>query len=167
MDKLKAIITTADVPVEDVGGARLKFLVSSEMSGDPQMAVLSGSVWPGLIVPLHSHTEAEIFYVQAGELETYQDTLGWTTVRQGDIVVIRGEVKHAWRNNSATTAEVLVFTGGNVCRWLQNLTRPFDAKLPPAPPSAEYLERLFDSVEAYGYWIASPEENVAIGLIGL
>lgn len=163
----KIVIHSSEVPIEDAGGARLRFLAHSEVTGDEHMGVLSGSVWPGLIVPLHSHEDVELFYIQSGVLEHFQEAVGWVTVRQGDLVIVRGSVKHAWRNSTENLAEVLVFTWGRLCKWLEGLTRPFDPSQPPAPPTPEYLQRLVASTINYGYWTATPEENAAIGLTGL
>ena len=93
------------------GGTRLRFLVSSEMSGDSKMTVLFGLVAPGLIVPLHSHTEAEIFYVQASNLEPTRSHLG-RRCEARRYCRIRGAVKHAWRKQKHAASELLVFTRG-------------------------------------------------------
>lgn len=60
---------------------------------------------PRAVIPLHSHTDAEIFYVTEGTLEVFQDdgiSSGWQTVNTGEVVTIAGGVKHALRNPSST-----------------------------------------------------------------
>ena len=34
----------------------------------------------------------------------------------------------------------------------------------PAPPTPEEMRAFFGTVAKYGYWMASPEENAAIGI---
>jgi hypothetical protein len=44
------------------------------------------------------------------------------------------------------------------------LARPFDPNRPPAPPTPEEMQHLFSAAEKYKYWLASREENAAIGI---
>jgi hypothetical protein len=61
-------------------------------------------------------------------------------------------------------AVALVFTGGKVCGFLQEIAQPWDPAQLPQPPSPEYLEHLFRASREYHYWMATPKENAAIGL---
>jgi hypothetical protein len=40
----------------------------------------------------------------------------------------------------------------------------FDPNQRSAPPTPEAMEQLFATAARYGYWMASPEENAAIGI---
>ncbi len=127
---------------------------------------MRGTLPHGVAVPLHSHAEAESFYMLGGTLDVYQDdgkSSGWSQAGLGDLVVIRGSVKHAWRNSSLEPAVAVVFTGGKVCGFLQEIVRPWDPVQPP-PPSPEYLDHLVRASRKYDYWLATLEENAAIGL---
>jgi hypothetical protein len=48
--------------------------------------------------------------------------------------------------------------------FFRELARPFDPNRHPAPPTPEEMRQLFSITEKYEYWLASPDENAAIGL---
>ena len=166
-ERVQNIIPTKNVAVSELGGAQLRFLAPSEVIGDAGMSVLEGTLPPGVVVPLHSHPEAESFYMLEGTLDVYQDdggSSGWSQAKQGDLVIIRSSVKHAWRNPSTTPSITLVFTGGQVCGFLQEIAQPWKPGQSPQLPSPEYLEHLLRASREYNYWLGTPEENAAIGL---
>jgi hypothetical protein len=37
-------------------------------------------------------------------------------------------------------------------------------KWPPAPPTSEEMQQFFSVAEKYEFWLASPDENAAIGI---
>jgi hypothetical protein len=55
-------------------------------------------------------------------------------------------------------------TKSELYKFFRELAKPFDAKQRPAPPTPEAMQELFRVAAKYGYWLASPEENAAIGL---
>jgi len=60
--------------------------------------VMKGTIPPDVSVPLHSHADAESFYVLSGEAQFLTQTeqgLEWQTLRPGDFVHIAGGAKHA------------------------------------------------------------------------
>ena len=94
----------------NVGDITFELLVSSEESA---YWVMKGTLPADVSVPLHSHGDAESFYLISGEAQFLAPTgcgLQWKTLRPGDFVHIPGDVKHAWRNLSTNTAEVLLVT---------------------------------------------------------
>jgi hypothetical protein len=42
--------------------------------------------------------------------------------------------------------------------------RQFDPNRPAAPPTPEEIQQLFSVAEKYEYWLASRDENAAIGI---
>ena len=48
--------------------------------------------------------------------------------------------------------------------FFRELARPFDPNRPPAPPTPDEMQQLFGVAEKYEYWLASPDENAAIGI---
>ena len=48
--------------------------------------------------------------------------------------------------------------------FFRELAKPFDPNRHPAAPTAEEIHELFAVAAKYGYWLASREENAAIGL---
>jgi hypothetical protein len=49
--------------------------------------------------------------------------------------------------------------------FFRELTKPFDPGQPASPPTREEIQEIFEVAARYGYWMGSPEENAAIGLI--
>jgi hypothetical protein len=82
----------------------------------------------------------------------------------GEVVTIPGSVKHALRNSSSLPMTVALVTKSELYNFFRELAKPFNAKQLPAPPTPEAMQELFRVATKYGYWLASPEENAAIGL---
>jgi len=83
-------------------GVLLQFLSTPEQIND-QISVMRGTFPSGVVIPLHSHADPEIFYVLNGSLEVFQaegPSEGWQTVNAGEVVSIPGNVRHALRNTS-------------------------------------------------------------------
>jgi len=121
---------------------------------------------PGVLVPLHSHAEPELLYILEGSVEVFRSerSSGWTTVGLGEVVIIPGAVKHALRNSSSRPTTLALVTKSELYKFFRELAKPVDAKQPPAPPKPEAMQELFRLASRYGYWLAPPEENAAIGL---
>ena len=63
-------------------------------STEDAYCVLMGTIPPAGGVPLHSHTDAESFYVLSGEVEALAQTtdgLEWQKLRPGDFIHVRPE----------------------------------------------------------------------------
>src|ERR1700688_1952658 len=83
-------------------GVLLQFLSTPAQIND-QIGVMRGTVPSGVVIPLHSHADPEIFYVLNGSVEVFQaegPSAGWQTVNAGEVVSIPGNVRHALRNTS-------------------------------------------------------------------
>jgi len=89
---------------------------------------------------------------------------GWATVGVGAVVAVPGNAKHAWRNTSSLPATMVLVTTAKMYKFFCEVTKPFDPNQRPAPPTSEEMKKLFASAAKYGYWMASPEENAAIGI---
>ena len=66
-------------------GVLLQFLSTPEQIND-QISVMRGTVPSGVVIPLHSHADPEIFYVLDGSLEVFQaegPSEGWRTINAG------------------------------------------------------------------------------------
>src|SRR6266550_5889487 len=87
----------ADQQTFIVLGVLLQFLSTPEQIKD-QISVMRGTVPSGVVIPLHSHADPEIFYVLNGSLEVFQaegPSAGWQTVNVAEVVSIPGNVRHA------------------------------------------------------------------------
>lgn len=147
-------------------GTIVEFLASPDEAG-AEICLIRGTLPPGVAVPLHSHPDMEVFYVIEGSVEAFQfrdDRPRWTTVGAGDVVTVPGNAKHAWRNSSSLPATMVIVTTSKMYKFFHEVTKPYDPNQRPAPPTLEAIEKLFSIAARYGYWMASPEENAAIGL---
>ena len=148
-------------------GNVIEFLATPD-EARAEICLIRATAPPGAVVPLHSHSALELFYVLEGSLESFcskDGTQGWTTVGVGDVVTIPGNTKHAWRNTSGLPATVITVTTAKMYAFFRELTKPFDPDQLASPPTREEIQQIFDVAAKYGYWMGSPEENAAIGLI--
>ena len=127
---------------------------------------MRGTIPPGGVVPLHSHADAESFYVLSGEVEALVQTtngLCWQRLRPGDFIHVTPEAKHAWRNRSSDPTSALVMCTARLGRALREMGQvAVEYGSQSASPAA--LQRLREISERYGYWLGSLEENVAVGI---
>ena len=149
----------------DIFGVQLQFLTAPEQNNG-KVSLYRGTLPPGIVVPLHSHPEPEVFYILEGSLEIYReshDQQGWSTSRAGDVVAVPPNVKHALRNLSSSPATTLLITQEKLYGFFREVARPLKGH-PTAPPSPEEMQHLFVAASKYSYWMGSPEENAAIGI---
>ena len=102
-----------------------------------------------------------------GSIEVFQaegQSAGWQTVTAGEVVSIPGNVRHALRNTSSSPMTSITVSKQELYNFFRELARPFDPNRPPAPPTPEEMQQLFSVAEKYEYWLASPDENAAIGI---
>ena len=147
-------------------GVLLQFLSTPEQIND-QISVMRGTVLSGVQIPLHSHADPEIFYVLNGSIEVFQaegQSAGWQIVTAGEVVSIPGNVRHALRNTSSSPMTSITVSKQELYNFFRELARPFDPNRPPEPPTPEEMQQLFSVAEKYEYWLASPDENAAIGI---
>lgn len=159
----------ADKQVFNAAGVLLQFLASPEEVGNG-ICLIRGMVPPGVVVPLHSHEDLELLYVLEGTLEVYRSnegSTGWTEASVGGVAVIPGNVKHALRNASSLPVTLALVTKSQLYAFFREFAKPFDPGQHPTPPTAEAIQELFAVAAKYGYWLASPKENAAIGLSAL
>jgi quercetin dioxygenase-like cupin family protein len=154
-----------DKQVFNAAGVLLQFLASPEEVGDA-ICLIRGTMPPGVAVPLHKHAEVELLYVLEGSLEFFMAKEGtqWATAGMGDVIAIPSNVKHALRNRSSLPVTLALVTKSHLYAFFRELAKPFDPNQRPAPLTPEEMQELFEVAAKYGYWMASPDENAAIGL---
>jgi quercetin dioxygenase-like cupin family protein len=155
-----------DPQAYNVVGVKIQFLSTPEQVRD-QISVMRGAVRAGVVVPLHSHPDPEIIYIIEGSIEVFQSEgpdAGWSTVIAGQTVSIPGNVKHALRNVSTLPVITVLITKAGIYQFFRELALPFDPNQLPTPPTPEAMQKLFTVAAKYEYWMASPEENAAIGI---
>lgn len=160
------VVTVQNQPLYTVIGTQLQFVSTPEQAA-AGICVIHGGVPAGAIIPLHSHTDPEIFYLLKGEIEVFQDdgtTAAWQTARAGDVLTVAGGIKHALRNASNELLTTVIVGGEQLYHFFSELAHPFDNRSAAVPPTPEQMERLFEVAGRYNYWIGSPAENAAIGI---
>jgi quercetin dioxygenase-like cupin family protein len=134
-----------------------RYLTSLTLPAD-DYCVLIGEIPAGAIVPLHSHSDRETFYVLSGEMNFY-DGAWWRVLKPGEFVDVLSDTRHAWRNPSGSTASLLVATTVRMGVFLQKVSSAASAQAVGAEK-----DQFFKLVQEYGYWLGTPEDNEAIGL---
>jgi quercetin dioxygenase-like cupin family protein len=148
----------------DVFGPTVEFLTSPKETQD-DFCVLKGIVPPGVVVPLHSHPDTEDFIVISGEMQCLKQdakSYEWIVAKVGDYVHVPGGARHAWRNVSNEPAILFIITTKKLQQFFREAGRPMTSTL--QPPTPEELARFAAICARYDYWIATPEENTAVGI---
>jgi quercetin dioxygenase-like cupin family protein len=151
--------------VVELFGPTVEYLTSPEDEPN-DFCVLKGTIPPSASVPLHSHADTEDFFILSGSVEGLRhDTQGYTWIgaKAGDYLHVPGDAPHAWRNVSREPVVMLMITTKRIGRFFQEVGRPATGA-PQPPPTPEDLARFAAVSAKYGYWNATPEENVAVGI---
>jgi quercetin dioxygenase-like cupin family protein len=148
----------------DVFGPVVGFL-RSPADTDADMCVMWGVIPPGVTVPLHSHDDAEDFFIISGTQQVLTrgtHGLEWQDAQAGDYVQVAGGMPHAHRNISDEPAIELVITTARLGRFFREIGRPITSSL--QPPTPDELDRFVAIAAQYGYILGTPEENAAVGI---
>ncbi|SFJ83662.1 Cupin domain-containing protein [Paenibacillus sp. UNC496MF] len=147
--------------VLDVLGPRLQHLTA--LSDNQDYCLMKGELFPGVFVPVHSHEDRETFVVISGEIEAWLDG-AWSVYRAGDTLDIAPNRKHAWRNVSSEPVTLLIASTMKMGQFFKEIGRPA-ASVPPGPPEPAAVGNFVQTAISYGYWLGTPKENAAIGLM--
>jgi quercetin dioxygenase-like cupin family protein len=148
----------------DLMGPTVEFLNSPKEAND-HFCVLRGVIPAGGSVPLHSHADTEDFFVVSGEIEAVRQVEGeyvWAAGKAGDYFHVPGGARHGWRNVSSEPLVVLIITTPRLGQFFLEAGRPVAEAAQPA--TSKDLARLSSAAAKFGYWHASQEENLAIGI---
>ncbi len=143
---------------------KIQFLTPSE-TPETAPCVMRAVFRPGVFVPLHSHDDLETFIIISGELEALVELAEgyrWVKVAPGCVLHAPGWAKHALRNLSGAPAAMICVTTAKLGRFVREISRLAGPEAPSAQPSPELMQRFHETVERYGYWLATPEENAEI-----
>jgi quercetin dioxygenase-like cupin family protein len=160
------IVNEGTYGVLDVFGPTLEFLISPE-EADGTCCVMTGTIPPGVSVPLHSHPDIESFCLVSGGVQVASQREGkfeWLDVRPGEFVHVPSNARHAWRNTSSEPAVQLITTTPKLGRFFQEVGRPVTPGTPLLPPTPDDLQHFMRIAAKYNYWLGSPTENAAIGI---
>jgi quercetin dioxygenase-like cupin family protein len=144
----------------DVFGVIVEFMTPQ---GDDEMCVMRATMPPGVTVPLHSHNDFEDFYILAGSYQVLvegDDGTEWRDYHAGDYVRVLGDVRHALRNVTEEPAVDLIITTARMGNFFREVGRPVGSP----PPTGHDMLNFAATAGRYGYWLASPDENAAVGI---
>jgi hypothetical protein len=128
---------------------------------------MTGTIPPGVSVPLHSHPDIESFLLVSGAVRALSQRDGkfeWLDVRPGELVHVPSNAKHAWRNTSSEPAVQLITTTPKLGRFFQEIGRPITAGAPLLPSTPDDLQHFTRVAAKYNYWLGTSAENAAIGI---
>jgi quercetin dioxygenase-like cupin family protein len=161
------LVIESDCETLDVFGPSVQFLVAPQGS-DEAPCVIKGTIPPGGSVPIHSHQAIEVFYVLSGNVEVLSEKDGnthWIAAGPGDFIEVPSGAKHGFRNRSQHPVVQLITTTSKLGRFFQEIGRSIPQGANGNPPSPDQLPHFVRTSERYGYWLATPEENAAAGIL--
>jgi quercetin dioxygenase-like cupin family protein len=160
------IIVERDCETLEVLGPSVQFLIVPR-SRDETPCVMKGTIPPGVCVPMHSHPGIEAFYVLSGDVEVLTEEGGkahWITAGPGDFIEVPSEAKHGFRNRSKDPVVQLIITTSRLGRFFQEVGKSLTRDEIARPPFPNEIQSFLKTAERYGYWLATPEENAAVGI---
>lgn len=150
----------------DVMGVTVE-LLTPVAAGLP-FCVMRGIIPAGAVIPMHAHEAPESFFVVSGEAQVlleHEGGLRWKDLKPGDFVHVPPMSKHAHRNPSPTPAiEILVATP-DIAEFFVEVGRPVPPSGTLPPPTPDEVERFAAAGVRRGHWLATPEENAAVGIV--
>ena len=165
-ESLTNIVVEGERETLEVCGPSVQFLVAPQ-SSDEAPCIIKGTIPPGVSVPMHRHPGIEAFFVLSGDVEVLSDEGGkthWITAGPGDFIEVPSNAKHAFRNRSQHPVIQLITTTSKLGRFFQEVGRPVTLDETVGTPSPDEIRRFLKIAERYGYWLATPEENAAVGI---
>ncbi len=160
------IVIERDQEALDVFGPHVQFLIEPQPN-DEAPCIFKGTIPPGVSVPIHSHPGIEAAFVLSGNIEVLTEEGGephWLSAGPGDLIEMPSETKHGFRNRSQHPVVQLITATSKLGRFLREIGRPITWGQSGTPPSPEELDQFVRTAKRYGYWLATPEENAAVGI---
>lgn len=156
-------ITGSTPELIDMVGARFE-AIARMGTNDADTVLFRTRMAAGKVVPLHSHSDPECFYVLDGRIEVFVagDAPRWQAVETGRSLLIADGVKHAVRNMADQPTDLILATNNRLARYFREAGRPATPGTELLPPTPDDIQRMVRVSEAYGYWIASPTESAAV-----
>jgi quercetin dioxygenase-like cupin family protein len=152
-------------PAIDIMGPRVQILRDLN-DQESTHCIMLVTVPPGVTVPLHSHADAESFYVVDGTVEMLDRRAGdvWKHTGIGNFVHIAPDSQHAFRNATEVPAAFLCATTPRMAQFFEAVGEPVLPDAMPAVPGEARVAQFIATANSFGYWLGSPEENAASGI---
>jgi uncharacterized RmlC-like cupin family protein len=162
----RQMLHESEHPLLDVFGPTVQFLTSPE-EAEGTFCILIGVIPRDGFIPIHSHEGIECFFMLSGQQEVVvedQGELRRIVCNAGEFIQVPSGVKHGVLNRSTKPASSLIVTTAKLGRFYKEIGRPIDPEGQQQMPTAEELQHLMDAAKRYGYWMATSEENAAVGI---
>lgn len=146
----------------DMGGSRMELVVRiGPPAGD--IVLLRVRLKPNSMVPLHSHSDPEGFYVLSGCMEVFldDDRPGWRVVKSGEGISPAVGLRHAVRTGPEGV-DLILTTNNRLATFFLEAGTPVSRDAPNGPPTPEALDRIARVAEKFDYWLASATESAAV-----
>ena len=125
---------------------------------------MRGVIPPGAVVPIHSHDDAEAFYILAGTeqvLTQGTDGLEWNDARAGDYIDVPPGTPHAHRMSLPIQPSTC---SSRRRAWDDSFNTSASPPRTLQPPSAEDVAHFIATSVRSGSTLGTPEENKAPGI---
>lgn len=150
--------------VETTGPRNLLGMAVAQRIGGSQtrehFAIFEVSAPPGSSVPLHTHREAEVFYILSGDVEFGRQGRNGPetfTASAGRFVLIPAGQIHSFRNTGASEARVLVIAEASMEVFFAEACDPVTREPQGARPPAESdIHRVLKIMEHHGQVLVGP-----------
>jgi quercetin dioxygenase-like cupin family protein len=162
----RQMLHESEHPLLDIFGPTVQFLTSPEEAGEA-FCVLIGVIPKGGFIPIHSHEGIECLFMLSGQQEVVVEEEGelrWIVCNAGEFIQVPSGVKHGVLNRSTKPASSLIVTTAKLGRFYKEIGRPIDPEGRQQMPTADELQHLMNAAKRYGYWMATSEENAAVGI---
>jgi hypothetical protein len=80
------------------------------------------------------------------------------------LVAPQSSATHGFRNRSEQPVLQLIITTSKLGRFFQEIGRPVVPGGRISPPAPNEIEHFLETAGRYGYWLATPAENAAVGI---
>ena len=160
------MLQESEHPLLDLFGPTVQFLTSPEEAEGTFCILISVIPREGFI-PIHSHEGIECFFMLSGQQEVVVEEQGKfrrIVCNPGEFIQVPNGVKHGLLNRSAKPASSLIVTTAKLGRFYKEIGRPIAPGSQQEIPTADELQYFINAAKRYGYWMATSEENAAVGI---
>jgi hypothetical protein len=152
--------------VLDVLGPTVEFLVLPSESA-AGYCIMKGTIPPGRVGPSSQSSGRREFFSSLWQASGSGSAKGWFQMdkhERGRFRHVPQDVRHAWKNKSNEPAVTIIVTTPRLGRFFQEIGRPVTVDAFSQAPSPADIQRFVEVAARYDHWLASPQENAAVGI---
>jgi quercetin dioxygenase-like cupin family protein len=166
MTQRPQMLHESEHPLLDVFGPTVQFLTSPD-EAEGIFCIMISVIPEDAFIPIHSHEDIECFFMLSGQQEVVVEEQGgfrWLVCNPGEFIQVASGVKHGFLNRTTKPATSLTVTTARLGRFFKEIGRPIPPGSQAEMPTADELQRVMDTAKRYGYWMATSDENAAVGI---